>query len=233
MITNIFRLLEVCVVLILISRASFHVPVAIKNSGDYFRGFSIFMVSPRFVFVMGNIIIITLFAKSGQFSSHGTKSNNSESDFYHQFIQNITKHQKIKEQNNFPQKQSIKTEHEGKQKYLENESIRNKDHKNDQRKIIKEEIKNYPEIIKKNEADQGKIKRLVDRKCLDYRRCETEKSMEVKREKHGSVLRRSETEKIISSYEEDGMSNEEFRRTVEEFIARQQKMRREEEYSIV
>ncbi|KAI9116276.1 hypothetical protein K1719_012443 [Acacia pycnantha] len=73
-ISNLFRLVEVCFVLILISRISFHVPVAVKNSSDYFRGFSIFMVSPPFVFLMGNAIIITLFAESGQFSALGSKS---------------------------------------------------------------------------------------------------------------------------------------------------------------
>ncbi|KAI9127775.1 hypothetical protein K1719_000768 [Acacia pycnantha] len=240
-ISNLFRLVEVCAVLILISRFSFQVPVAVKNSGDYFRGFSIFMVSPPFVFLMGNVIIVTLFAQSGQFSALGSKPKSSESDLYHQFIENITKNEKIKEeQNNSPEKQIIRTEDEGNQKYLENDSIRTQDPKKYQKTVTSEGNKNPQEGMKKEISDQLKIKwlekknvRTGDRKCLDYRRSQTEKSMEVKREKPRSVLKRSETEKITSSYEEDGMSNEEFRRIVEEFIARQQKLRREEEYSVI
>lgn len=236
-----FRLVEVCVVLFLISRISFQVPVAVKNSSDYFRGFSVFMVSPRFVFVIGNVIIITLFAQSRQFSAQGSKSKSSESDLYHQFIQNITKNQKTKEErNNFPEKQSMRAKDEGNTKYQENQSIRTKDPTKDQKTVINENNKIHPEGMKKEILDEGKIKwlekenvRARDRKCLDYRRCDTEKLMEVKREKAGSVLRRSETEKVTSSYEEDGMSNEEFRRTVEEFIARQQRLRKEEEYSVI
>ncbi|XP_028767934.1 uncharacterized protein LOC114725572 [Neltuma alba] len=240
-IANLFRLVEVCVFLILLSRISFQVPVAVKNSGDYFRGFSVFMVSPRFVFVIGNIIIITLFAQSGQFTARGSKSKSLESDLYQQFIQNITKNQKIKEeQNNFPEKHSIRTEDEGNQKHPENDSTIAEDPTKDQKTVINEANKNHPEGMKKEIFDEGKIKwlkkeniRTRDRKGLDYRRCETQKSMEFEREKPGSVLRRSETEKITISNEEDGMSNEEFRRAVEEFIARQQKLRREEENSII
>jgi len=75
-----------------------------------------------------------------------------------------------------------------------------------------------------------------------YRRCETE----ILRPKRRRVLRRCETEKGRKKIEgvgvdevariscpEDGMSNEEFRRTVEAFIAREQRIRREEDYYLM
>lgn len=90
-IANLLRYVEMCVVLVLISRASFqHLPVALKISSEYFSGF---MVSPRFVFLIGNVIIIALFAQSGQFSGKTTP----EPDFYLEFLQNSTVNQEIQD----------------------------------------------------------------------------------------------------------------------------------------
>lgn len=58
-------------------------------------------------------------------------------------------------------------------------------------------------------------------------------------EKQRKQLRRSATEKlpditpVVSSYAEEEMNGEEFRRTVEAFIARQQKFLRDEELSTI
>ncbi|CAJ1933558.1 unnamed protein product [Sphenostylis stenocarpa] len=181
-VASLLRIIEVCAVLVLVSRFSMQLPVAVRNSSEYLRDLSLFMNSPRFVFLLGNIIIIALFA---QFSAQG---NNvvAEPDLYQEFVQNTTKN------HNFvaAEKQRMKT----------------------------------------GEAKKG------------YRRCETE----ILRAKRCRVLRRCETENKMKRIEgapveevariscpEDGMSNEEFRRTVEAFIAREQKIRREEDYYLM
>ncbi|CAH2076817.1 unnamed protein product [Thlaspi arvense] len=64
--TTLFRLIELILFLIFISKLSFP---SVKFSGDIFREASMFLVSPRFVFFIGNAIVITLFAKSRQHSS--------------------------------------------------------------------------------------------------------------------------------------------------------------------
>ncbi|XP_047161558.1 uncharacterized protein LOC124831575 [Vigna umbellata] len=188
-VASLLRIIEVCAVLVLVSRFSMQLPVAVRNSGEYFRDLSLFMNSPRFVFLVGNIIIIALFA---QFSARG---NNvvPEPNLYQEFIQNTTKNQEAV------------AEYSGKKQRM-----------------------------KTGEANIGLEK--------GYRRCETE----ILRQKRRRVLRRCETEKERKKIEgvpveevariscpEDGMTNEEFRRTVEAFIAREQRIRREEDYYLM
>lgn len=234
-IANLFRYVEMCVVLILISRLSFQqLPLALKNSGQYFRGFAI---SPGFVFLVGNIIIITLIAQSGHFSQHdSTKRRNSEHDLYLEFLKNSNMYQKIQ---GFDQKKlSVKVESNVKGRRINDGCM----------------VK-YSEKKSKKSEDDSKMKLEEEQEIktemqgLDvkgYRRCQSEielvrgvNSDDVK-EKDERVLQRCESdndkskrknievvdkEKKSSLYPEDGMSNDEFRRTVEAFIARQQKLR--------
>ncbi|KAI9180385.1 hypothetical protein LWI28_004274 [Acer negundo] len=95
---NWFRLIEICVVLLVVSRFSSQLPLAVKNSGGYFRELTVFIVSPRFVFVVGNLIVITLFAKSGQFSSQDSPGKNSGSDLIKEFVDKSEKTQNIHRQ---------------------------------------------------------------------------------------------------------------------------------------
>lgn len=232
-IANLLRYAEVCVVIVLISRLSFQLPVAVKNTSEYFRGFSVFMGNPRFVFLVGNVIIITLFVQSGHFSSHGSAKDKPEPDFYQEFIQNRTKNQMILqvEQKRHLEKQSIGAE----------DSIKN--HRNLIRYPRKQNTKRITKsenIIKEQRIEGGKVK-LTEKQgtktSLDYRRCQSDIISRVQSEKRGRVLQRCETEKSIEaaermgriSYPEDGMSNEEFRLTIESFIARQQRLRRQEQ----
>ncbi|XP_020216748.1 uncharacterized protein LOC109800371 [Cajanus cajan] len=90
-VASLLRILEVCAVLVLVSRVSMHLPVALRNSGEYFRDLSLFMHSPRFVFFVGNVIIITLFA---QFSAQGSARNLGEQNLYQEFVHNSAKDQR-------------------------------------------------------------------------------------------------------------------------------------------
>lgn len=68
-ITTLFRIMELCVFLIILSRFCIQLPLAFKLSGDHFRGIFATLISPWFVFVFGNAIIGILFLKSGQSSA--------------------------------------------------------------------------------------------------------------------------------------------------------------------
>ncbi|TQD88049.1 hypothetical protein C1H46_026412 [Malus baccata] len=76
-IAKLLRLIEVLAVLLLLSRFSVQLPQAVKNSASYFKNISGFMVSPRFVFVIGNVIVIILYAKSGRFSAKDSTTDSS------------------------------------------------------------------------------------------------------------------------------------------------------------
>ncbi|XP_062021743.1 uncharacterized protein LOC133738263 [Rosa rugosa] len=209
---NFFRLLEVFVVLLLISRLSLQLPNAVKNSGFYFRDISGFMFSPRFVFVVGNIIVIILFAKSGRFSAKDSSTGGSGGDFYDEFVQNSEKNQKIRRD---------EIEYKVNQSTCDGGIVPVQTHSS-------LEVKNYTRSQSENYT-RSQSENLKRELCQNSRR----------------VLRRSETEmfkKNIKSGEkkvpetvfpEDGMSNEEFRCKVEAFIARQQKFRLQEEYSVI
>ncbi|ESQ53664.1 hypothetical protein EUTSA_v10027578mg [Eutrema salsugineum] len=85
--TNLFRLIELILLLILISKLSFP---SVKLSGDIFREATKFLVSPRFVFFIGNAIVIALFAISRRYSSaHEPNSKTTEAesnDLYQEFL---------------------------------------------------------------------------------------------------------------------------------------------------
>lgn len=205
-IANLFRFIELCLILVVISRFSSHLPSAFKNYSEYFRCLSVTLISPRFVFLIGNAIVITLFAKSGQFSAKHPSKKNPVADLYEEFIRNSEKDQKTR-----------RAEIEYRIKQID-------DSRGDASISVKKIVN--PQEIKR------------------YQRSKSEKMEVVQRENPDRELRRSETEKckkIVelredtrnSSYPEDGMSNEEFRQTVEAFIARQQRLRREEEFSVL
>ncbi|CAE6159572.1 unnamed protein product [Arabidopsis arenosa] len=94
--TSLFRLIELLFLLILISKLSFP---SVRLSGDIFREAAVFLVSPRFVFFVGNAIVITLFAKSGRYSSSQEPLKTTEAaasnDLYQEFLHKSEKKKSI------------------------------------------------------------------------------------------------------------------------------------------
>lgn len=92
-----------------------------------------------------------------------------------------------------------------------------------ERKIYRSQSENLNRGIEKRSINRGGEKQSINRGG----------------EKQSKQLRRSATEKlrditpVVSSYAEEEMNGEEFRRTVEAFIARQQKFLRDEELSTI
>ncbi|KAF8013535.1 hypothetical protein BT93_I1393 [Corymbia citriodora subsp. variegata] len=198
-IASLFRIVEICVLLVLLSRFSTLLPIAVKSSGEYFRDLKVVLVSPRFVFILGNVIIITLFAKSGQFS---TRDSTIKNDLYDEFLEKSEKSRNNRQTE--PQFQD--------------------------KQIISKEISDDKHVVHRDEV------------VKTYKRSQSENLHHESRVKLHRVLRRSMTEKCRdnalcsemgksekNSFPEDDLSNEEFRRTVEAFIARQQRFLREEE----
>lgn len=183
-ITILFRFMELCVFLIILSRISIQLPFAFELSGEYFRGLFVTLISPRFVFVIGNVIIVVLFLKSGQLSAKDVEKKR-KIDVYDEYMENCRK-------------------------------------------------KNYD-----NKKPRNNITR-CDQKEMKIHRSQSEKMERTHPEDPHREIRRTMTERCrksvnygkkpgVASCEKDKMSSEEFRRTVEDFIARQQRFLREEE----
>ncbi|XP_062076783.1 uncharacterized protein LOC133781727 [Humulus lupulus] len=209
---NLFRLVEILVVVVLISRISFHVPVAVKNSGGFLRDFSGILSSPRFVFVVGNVIVITLFVKSGQFSGRDSGKKLSEYDLYDEFVKNSSeKNQKVIFREKFVEpviSSSAKPKHNAFEEDLVMVERKCSEVKNFQR--------SNSEIVVRPKKPNSR----------DLKRSETEN--------FGKRIERSGDQIVRSNkdlYPEDNMSSEEFKLKVEAFIARQQRFRMKEVYS--
>ncbi|KAL3614052.1 hypothetical protein CASFOL_042126 [Castilleja foliolosa] len=165
--STLFRFLELFVFVIIVSQFSTQFSFSFNRNGEYFRGISVTLISPRFVFLVGNAIVVVLLLISGQFS---TEKGRKSVDFYDEYVE--------KSQN--------KSQH------------------------------------KFSRVGYYEAKTTTKKKTMS--RCKSENYMERVSVKD---LRRSVSEKCRKREEE--MSGEEFRRTVEAFIARQKSFLKEEE----
>ncbi|KAH7651125.1 hypothetical protein IHE45_20G037100 [Dioscorea alata] len=88
-IRRLFRCLEACVAILIISWSSARLPAAAKLSGDLLRSAAAILLSPRFVFLLGNAIVLVLFAKSGNLSTSPTSTASSplSGDLYDDFLE--------------------------------------------------------------------------------------------------------------------------------------------------
>ncbi|KAI5592195.1 hypothetical protein BDE02_04G135800 [Populus trichocarpa] len=202
-IASLFRLIEIGLVLALISRFSIQLPVAVRNSSEYFKDLTVTLVSPRFVFVLGNVIVITLFAKSGQFSCQDSNGKNSSTDLYEEFVEKSEKSQGTHHyEAECREKQVTYAEHK-----------------------VTEDNSTSLESEKYHRSQSERLKRPNSNKpCRELRRSATEGCRK-------SIGSDEELEKRPCP--EDKMSNEEFRCTIEAFIARQKRFRIDEENSYV
>ncbi|KAJ7953038.1 tRNA-methyltransferase non-catalytic subunit trm6MTase subunit [Quillaja saponaria] len=231
-IAKLFRTVEICIAVVILSWIFTLLPLAVKISGEYARRLYGLIGSPLFVFIIGNAIIITLVAKSGLVNGETSGSDNAETEIYEEFLKNSGGDAtKSPSETDNPSREPEEFEYHDKQ-------------------IISELNLNVTSHMLEDQAeiDTCTVKDRETEIDLDfpkvYRRTQSEKfkpnnTMESKRE-----LRRSETEKFLNNansghnppenlYPEDNLSNEEFQRTIEDFIAKQMKFLREESLAIV
>ncbi|XP_044508858.1 uncharacterized protein LOC123227793 [Mangifera indica] len=200
---KLFRVIEICVLLVIVSRYSTQFPLAVKKSGKYFKDLTVVLVSPCFVFLIGNAIVVILFVQSNQFMAHDSSRKNPENDFCKEFVE-----------------KSKKTEntHRYKVKYREKQS-------KCQENVVSAgthtscKTKNY----RRSQSEKSKSVN-GDKPFRELRRLGTEK--------HNKGTNSGErVVKNCSSV--DNMSNEEFQQMIEAFIARQHNFRIKEEHSVI
>ncbi|OVA08751.1 hypothetical protein BVC80_551g57 [Macleaya cordata] len=228
---NFFRIFEVCVALILFSWFSTRLPTAVQISEKYFRDLCVIVVSPRFVFFLGNAIILTLFVKSGKFSGDESAPNNDGNHLYDEFVKKSeTKQRNCTDISPPPPYVAAQEEivYQDKQTVYEENTVPAHTYK--------------PTVTDHSSTNTS---RTTTEEPKIYRRSQSDISKPQVNGKPRRELRRSETEKCRKfdtpageetaemSYSEKVMSNEEFRRTIEEFIAKQVKFHREESMAIV
>ncbi|KAG6619775.1 hypothetical protein I3842_Q082300 [Carya illinoinensis] len=223
-IAKLFRYAELCLAVVLISWAFTRVPFALKISAEYFWKLSGFVVSHVFIFMLCNVIIVTLIAKSGRFSGQNPTGHSDETELFEEFIKHVSGG------STEPQPETRTPAH-------------------DQDVIVYHDKQIICEVNRTARKDEDKTETDSDTDIVHvhpkaYRRTQSEKIKRQSQEKSRGELRRSDTEKCRkgassdekpqeSQYPEDKLSNEEFQRTIDAFIAKHWKFHSEESLPIV
>ncbi|XP_071685525.1 uncharacterized protein [Rutidosis leptorrhynchoides] len=216
-ITKFFRCVEVSLALILISWMSTRLPFVIRISGEYFRLLVSVIVSPLFIFLISNVIVVTLLVKSGQITGNISDVRNSGTDMYEEIVNNVTEGipPVIKPDEIVYQDKEIVLETNSCTKLMNDREF----------KVTKKPLANT----------------VLDMDLKVYRRSQSENLMKRETEKVSGKLKRSETEVRRRKDDDtkagdnavDYLSNEEFQRKIEGFIAKQVRFHQEEKLAIV
>lgn len=236
-IAKLFRILEIFLGLVFFSWTSTRLPFAVKISGEYFRQFISIIISPLFIFLVCNLIVLILLFKAGNIFSgaHYTSLSASETatEFYEGFIKNDENSISLTNAISSSVPDSAEIGYRDKQTIFEVSSARTVSSGN-------------PSDV--SEVAESPLIHETTSELKSYRRSQSE-HMDLKRdsveqeENHGK-LRRLGTEKCRkvanpgevpeeTVYVFDQLSNEEFQKTIEAFIAKQIKFHQEEKLAIV
>uniref|UniRef100_A0A6N2N3L0 DUF4408 domain-containing protein n=1 Tax=Salix viminalis TaxID=40686 RepID=A0A6N2N3L0_SALVM len=237
--TKLFRLLEFCLAMILLSWIFNQLPFAVKISGEYFRRLAGIIASPIFVFLLSNGIIATLIAKSGRFPGVNYGADNADTQLHEELIKNTDNNRNCPKPF-LSQNPNVLLPHAA----TASETIKKVEEVVFQEKhiIISEENTFISTREKENEDHDPEADMYADPDSdgenLKIRRTMSEEMGRKNYVKEKRQLRRSETEKLGSEEEilfrrEDELNDEEFHRAIEEFIARHLRFRRQESMSVV
>ena len=241
--TKLFRLLEFCLAMILLSWIFNQLPFAVKISGEYFRRLAGIIASPIFVFLLSNGIIATLIAKSGRFPGVNYGADNADTQLHEELIKNNDNNRNCPKPF-LSQNPNVLLSHAATETATATETIKKVEEVVFQEKhiIFSEENTFISTREKENEDHDPEADMYADpdSDCenLKIRRTMSEEMGRNNYVKEKRQLRRLETEKLGSGEErlfrrEDELNDEEFHRAIEEFIARHLRFRRQESMSVV
>nr|GLL19200.1 uncharacterized protein LOC109168363 [Ipomoea trifida] len=220
--TMLFRLIELCFGLVCLSWSSTRLPILIQISCDYLRLAFSFVISPLFIFLLGNFIVLTLLLKSGRLSGQSPITCHAEeTKIYNSLIQNSHNDysMKVASGNSDTVTEPAGIVYQDKQTISETTALIAPNLEGSQttgfepRVPLKRTRSNELNVEKSGEESCGKLQRTVTEKCrkvTDLSNAPTETSLDV-----------------------ENLSNEEFQRAIEAFIAKQIKFHQEEKLDIV
>ncbi|KAK7360046.1 hypothetical protein VNO77_02018 [Canavalia gladiata] len=204
-ISKALRILELCILLILLSWILMRLPFALALSAQFLRRIAAFAATPLFVFAVSNAIIAALLAQSGRSSDH-----HSADGLYREFLNSRNNATTPPPQASVPPAcEAAEVEFQDKQVIAE--TVQDRAYAG---AGVKSESSKYRRS--QSEKWKGDAAKVPRRRQL--RRSETEK-------------RREESPEIL--YPHDKLSNEEFQLAIEAFIAKQMRFLREESSAIV
>lgn len=212
-----FRAAEVCVALLFVFWTFTRLPFAVQISRTFLRRIAAVISTPLFVFLLGNSIVVVLLTKS----SDQTTTAASETEIYKAFVRSVENRSKPSDEEIvYDDKQVIVTELNSNSK--PNLKVDENIPQVESDRVSDDEQKN--KVYGRSKSDvSGKQGTNMKRRSLQ--RSETEKkwcSREIENQKEDD-----------NNYPEDDLSNEEFQKTIEAFIAKQRLFRRQESLAVV
>lgn len=219
-VAKLFRIVELRVGVFVLLWSSTRLPFVVKISGEYFRQLISIILSPLFIFLISNVIVLTLFFKSGRFNGDSsTISNNTETELYDSFIEKEECSGNFTAGNSSSAPAREQTVYQDKQTILEVNAQESDGSEETETETEKDFYSQIPRRTKSAKFERGSNKEIYGK----LRRSETEMYRKI-----DNSVDPSET-----VYPVDELSNEEFQKAIEDFIARQIKFHQEEKLAIV
>lgn len=218
-ISKTIRIFEFCIVLLLLSWTLTRLPLAVSISAEYLRKLA---ANPLFIFAVSNAIIAALFAQSGRFSDENSEDPSGAGKLYRELMNCRIA---VSDRDIQPPSTALEPPSATVDLPPVTSEVTCQD-----KEVISETVP--APVIPDRETG-------VCSDFANYRRTQSEKwKGEAGKMKQGKQLRRSETEKLLETskenlYPQDKLSNEEFQRTIDAFIAKQMRFLREESSAIV
>ncbi|KAG7535796.1 hypothetical protein ISN45_Aa08g031880 [Arabidopsis thaliana x Arabidopsis arenosa] len=219
-----FRAAEICVALLFIFWTLTRLPFVVQISGVFLRRIAAVISTPLFVFLLGNSIVVVLLTKSSD-QTTTTAAASAETEIYQAFVRSVENRSKpsdedLTEEIVYDDKQVIVTDLNSNPNLMVDENIPHVEIDSDSSpsKVVYRRSKSD---VSGKQSPEAKVMMMMKR---SLQRSETEKCCR-KTENDDS-----EEEK---NYPEDNLSNEEFQKTIEAFIAKQRMFRRQESLAVV
>ncbi|KAF8101431.1 hypothetical protein N665_0205s0025 [Sinapis alba] len=203
-----FRAAEVCVAILFILWTFTRLPFVVQISGEFLRRIAGVISTPLFVFILGNCIVVALFTKSSV--EEENRGSNAETEIYEALV---VRSKPSEEEMVYEDKEVIVV--------MTDSSINNNKHDHH----ATSDTCSVSDEPNKKEYGRSKSSSPHDHMLLFPK---------------PSSLHRSESDKCMrfeddnnNNYAEDNLSNEEFQKTIEAFIAKQLMFRRQESLALV
>ncbi|XP_010444796.1 PREDICTED: uncharacterized protein LOC104727398 [Camelina sativa] len=224
---SFFRAAEVCVALLLVFWTFTRLPFAVQISGAFLRRIAALVSTPLFVFLLGNSIVLVLLTKSSSdqtTASPAASTTNAETEIYEAFVRSVESRSKLSDDEDladetvYHDKQVIVT-HLNADENITHVQIDRPSSKvyGRSKSDVSAKQSSSPNIMKR-----GSLQRSKTDKCCIVREIENQEEEEERDDNNNN-----------DDPEEDDMSNEEFQKTIEAFIAKERLFRRQESLAVV
>ncbi|CAN7090149.1 unnamed protein product [Brassica rapa subsp. narinosa] len=222
-IARFFRAAEVCVAIIFILWTFTRLPFAVQISREFLRRIAGVISTPLFVFLFGNCIVVALLAKSSVEENRGSTASNAEAEIYEALVRSKPsdeEEEELAEEIVYDDKEVVVVADSS------NNNIPHGLEIDSDTCPVSDEPKEYG----RSKSDVC-LNHMVIPKPSSLQRSETEKC--IRTDDINNNNNNNDDDDNMNNYAEDNLSNEEFQKTIEAFIAKQLMFRRQESLAVV